>query len=184
VKAESVRANAIRRLSLRPGDYPSFYRTRRRQFTSVPHCFIYVWRYGVQCRGVDDRPGESRFWWDVMACPVSVQERLRGWRCRGCPFSGRPRADSRVPLTRGCIGHNSGCGDFLSPRVSTASGMALQWLGWPHRADGDGGDAADVTAWPRASAEQASIHLRGFHRPLSRVRHSGRTGVGGTVPRS
>jgi hypothetical protein len=179
-----VRANAIRRLSLRPGDCPSFYRTRRRQFTSVPHCFIYVWRYGVQCRGVDDRPGESRFWWDVMACPVSVQERLRGWRCRGCPFSGRPRADSRVPLTRGCTGHNSGCGDFLSPRVSTASGMALQWLGWPHRADGDGGDAADVTAWPRASAEQASIHLRGFHRPLSRVRHSGRTGVGGTVPRS
>jgi hypothetical protein len=25
----------------------------------VPHCFIYVWRYVIQCRGVDDRPGDS-----------------------------------------------------------------------------------------------------------------------------
>jgi hypothetical protein len=30
---------------LRPGDCPSFYRPRRRQFTSVPHRFIYVWRH-------------------------------------------------------------------------------------------------------------------------------------------
>jgi hypothetical protein len=80
--------------------------------------------------------------------------------------------------------HSSGCGDVLSPRVSTAPGMALQWLGWPHRADGDGGVAPDVTAWPRAGAEQASVPLRGFRRPLSRVWRSGRTGVGGTVPRS
>jgi hypothetical protein len=64
-----------------------------------------------------------------MACPVFVQERLQGWRCRGFPFGGRPRADSRVPLVRGRTGHNSGRGDVLSPRVSTASGMALQWLG-------------------------------------------------------
>jgi hypothetical protein len=105
----------------------------------MPHCFIYVWRYGVQCRGVDGRPGESRFWRDVMVCPVSVQERLRGWRCRGCPFGGRPRADLRVPLTRGRTGHSSGCGDVMSPHVSTTPGMVLQWLGWPHRADGDGG---------------------------------------------
>jgi hypothetical protein len=48
----------------------------------VPHCFIYMWRHGVQCHGVDGRPGESFFWRDVMACPVSVQERLRGWLCR------------------------------------------------------------------------------------------------------
>jgi hypothetical protein len=32
-------------------------------------------------------------------------------------------------------------------------GMAPWWRGWPHRADGDGGDAPDVMAWPRASAE-------------------------------
>jgi hypothetical protein len=43
VKAESVRVSAIRRHPpLRPGDCPSFYRLRRRQFTGVPHCFIYV----------------------------------------------------------------------------------------------------------------------------------------------
>jgi hypothetical protein len=156
---------------------------QRGGFTSVPHCFINVWRHGVQCRRVDGRPGESRFWRDVMACPISVQERLRGRRCRGCPFSGRPRADSRVPLTRGHTGHSSGCGDVLSLRVPTSSGMALQWLGWSHRADGDDGDAPDVTTWPRASAEQAFVPLRGFRRPISRVQRSDRTGVGGTVPR-
>jgi hypothetical protein len=43
VKAESMRVSAIRpRPPLRPGDCPSFYRLRRRQFTGVPHCFIYV----------------------------------------------------------------------------------------------------------------------------------------------
>jgi hypothetical protein len=47
VKAESVRVNAIRRPPLRLWDCPSFYRPRRRQFTGVPHCFIYVWRHDV-----------------------------------------------------------------------------------------------------------------------------------------
>jgi hypothetical protein len=51
-------------------------------------------------------------------------------------------------------------------------GMAPWWRGWPHRADGDGGDAPDVTAWPLASAERASNSLRGYRRPLSRVRHA------------
>jgi hypothetical protein len=150
----------------------------------MPHCFIYVWRYGVQCRGVDGRLGESCFWRDIMACPVSVQERLRGWRCRSLPFGVRPRADSRVSLTRARTGHNSGCSDVLSPRVPTASGMALQWLGWPHRADGDGGGVPDVTAWPCASAEQAFVPLQGFRRLLSRVQRPGRMEVGGTVLRS
>jgi hypothetical protein len=166
------------------GDCPSFYRPRRKQFTGVPHWSSYVWRYGAQCRGVDGRPGESRFWHDVVVCPVSVKERLRGWQCRGRPFGVRPHADLRVLLTRGCIGHNSGCGNVLSPCVPTASGMALQWLGWPHRADGDDGGVPDVTAWPRASAEPASAPLRGFRCLLSRARRLGRTGVGGTLPRS
>jgi hypothetical protein len=39
VKAESVRVIAICRSSLRPGNCPSFYRSRREQFTGVPHCF-------------------------------------------------------------------------------------------------------------------------------------------------
>jgi hypothetical protein len=38
--------------------------------------------------------------------------------------------------------------------------MALQWWGWPHRADGDGGDAphwSDVMALSWAGTEQASV---------------------------
>jgi hypothetical protein len=71
-----------------------------------------------------------------MACSVSVQERLRGWRCRGRSFGGCPHADSRVPLTGGRTRHNSGRGDVPSPRASIASGMAMQCPGWCH----DGGD--------------------------------------------
>jgi hypothetical protein len=130
------------------------------------------------------RRGESCFWRDVMACPVSVQERLRGWWCRGRPFGGRPHADSRVPLTGGRTRHSSERGGVLSPHAPTTSVMAMQCPGWSRRADGDDGDAPDVTAWPCASAEQASVPLRGFRHPLSRVRRACRTRVGGTVSRS
>jgi hypothetical protein len=41
VKAESVQVIVVRP-PLRLGDCPSFYRPRRRQFTSVPHYFVYV----------------------------------------------------------------------------------------------------------------------------------------------
>jgi hypothetical protein len=40
--------------------------------------FSYVWRYGVQSRGDDARPGESCSGHDVVACPVLEQGRLRG----------------------------------------------------------------------------------------------------------
>jgi hypothetical protein len=100
VKTECVCVIAIRRPPPpRLGDCPSFYRPRRRQFTIVAHYFAYVWRHGVQCHGVDGRPDESCLWRGVVARPVRAQERLRGgWR-RGCSFEGRPREDSRVPLT-------------------------------------------------------------------------------------
>jgi hypothetical protein len=68
-------------IPLRLGDYPSFYRQRRRQFTGVPHYSSYVWRYGAQCNGVDARLGKSSFRRSVVACPLSAQERLRGWQC-------------------------------------------------------------------------------------------------------
>jgi hypothetical protein len=43
VKAESVQVYTIRRhVPPQLGDCPSFYRPRRRQFTSVPHYFAYV----------------------------------------------------------------------------------------------------------------------------------------------
>jgi hypothetical protein len=98
VRAESEQVSAVRR-PLRLGDCPSFYRPRRRHLTSALHYFVYVWRHVVQCCRVDGYPGESCFWRGVMARPVRVQERLRGWRCRGLLFSNRSCEDSRVPLT-------------------------------------------------------------------------------------
>jgi hypothetical protein len=65
--------------------------------------FPYVRRHGEQCHGADGRPGESRSCWGVMARPVPVQERLRGWRRSGWSSGRRPWADSRVPLTGGSI---------------------------------------------------------------------------------
>jgi hypothetical protein len=143
VKAESVQVSTIRRPPAARG-LPPFYRLRRRRFTGVPHYSSYVWRYGVQCRGVDGRPGESHFWLDVMACSVSVQERLRGWRCRGRSFGGRPRANSRVPLTGGRRAHSSWRGSVLSSCTPTTSEMALQCPEW-RRGDGDGRTGLKVT---------------------------------------
>jgi hypothetical protein len=98
----------------------------------------------VQCCGVDGRPGESCFWQSVVACPVSVQERLRGWRC-GSFFPGRrPYADLRVRLTGGRKVHNSRRGDVLSSRTPTASGVALQFPGW-RRGSGDGRTGPTMT---------------------------------------
>jgi hypothetical protein len=47
----------------------------------MPHYSSYVWRYGAQCNGVDARLGKSSFRRSVVACPLSAQERLRGWQC-------------------------------------------------------------------------------------------------------
>jgi hypothetical protein len=61
--------------------------------------------------------------------------------------------------------HNGGRGDVLSSCTPTTPGVVLQCPGFPHRADGDGGDAHhwfDDTASSRAGARQVSV-------PLSRV---------------
>jgi hypothetical protein len=42
VKAESVRVFLLSIASLWLGDWLSFYRPRRKQFTSMPHYFAYV----------------------------------------------------------------------------------------------------------------------------------------------
>jgi hypothetical protein len=91
----------------------------------------------VHCHEVDDRPGKSCSCWEVVASPVPVQERLRGWWRRGCLFGRRLRAGSRLPLTGGRTRHSSGRGDVLSPCAFTASGMVLQCPEW-HCSGGDG----------------------------------------------
>jgi hypothetical protein len=68
---------------LRLGGCPSFYRPRRGQFDIRAALFLYVLRYGEQCRRVDGRPDESCSSHDVVACPVLEQGRLRGWRRGG-----------------------------------------------------------------------------------------------------
>jgi hypothetical protein len=120
--------------------------------------FSYVWRRGEQCHGADGRPGESCSSRGVVARPVLVQERLRGWRRSGWLSGRRLWADSRVPSTGGpyvaqwrswqrlVLVHSDSIVD-----VVTVPGVALQWRGWPHRVDSDGEDRSrrpDVTAWP------------------------------------
>jgi hypothetical protein len=100
-------------------------------------------------------------------------------------------ADSRVQLTGGRRAHNSRRGGVLSPHIPAASGMALHCLGWRR----DGGDGrtrlvvmkgtrpAGLTSQdsPMQAWNRRPSPLRGFHRPLSRVRHVIHMRVGGTV---
>jgi hypothetical protein len=123
----------------------------------VPHCSSYVWRYGAKYNG-----GFRR---GVVACPVPVQERLRGWRCRGHSFGGRPHANSRVPLTGGRRAHSSWCGCVLSPRTPTASRMAVQCPRW-RRGGGDGLTALKVTEGTRPTSRHGPVQAQS-RRPSS-----------------
>jgi hypothetical protein len=160
----------------------------------VPHSFSYVRRYGVQRHGVDGCPGESCFWQSIMACLVSVQERLRGWRCGIFSSGRRACVSSRVGLTEGQRSHSGGRGDVLSSWTPTAPGMVLQCPGW-WRGSGDGCTrpmAMEDTRLtgltsqrrPVRARDRCPYSFRGFHQPLSRVRRAGCTRVGGTVSQS
>jgi hypothetical protein len=77
-RTESVRLTAVRcSMPLRRGGSPPFYRPRRAIYRHAA-LFCYVLWYGVQCRGVDGRPGESCSSHGVVACPVLEQGQLRG----------------------------------------------------------------------------------------------------------
>jgi hypothetical protein len=99
--------------------------------------FSYVWRRGEQCHGADGRLGESCSSRGVVARPVLVQERLRGWR-RSSWSSGRRRGPVRGCRQRGIRTRQSGGrGDVLSPCTPIASGMSSQCPVW-HCSGGDG----------------------------------------------
>jgi hypothetical protein len=91
----------------------------------------------MQCHGVDNRPGESCSSRGVVERPVLVQERLRGWWCRGWLSGRRPWADSRVPSTGVRMRHSGRHGDILSLCTPKALGMSLQYSAW-HCSGGDG----------------------------------------------
>jgi hypothetical protein len=129
-----------------------------------------------------------------MACPVSVQERLRGWQC-GSFFPGRrPYTDLTVRLTGGRKVHSSRRGGALSSHTPTALGVVLQCPGWL-RGSGDSRTGLMVMEGMRLTGPTSQRRpgraqvgrpspLRGFRRPLSRVRRVGHTSVGSTVSRS
>jgi hypothetical protein len=145
----------------------------------VPHCFIYMWRFGVQCRGVDGCPGESHFRRGVMAHPVRVQGRLRGWRRRGHLLEGCPCEDSGVSLTWSRMGHSGRCGGVVSLHISTASdGRTGPTATEVTSSTGPTSRRSPVRAWSNHASS-----LRGSCSPSWRVRCTGRTGVGGTAPR-
>jgi hypothetical protein len=117
-----------------------------------------------------------------VACPVSVQEQLRGRPCRSFPFGRRPYAGSKVQMTRGRKVHSSRRGGVLSPRTPIASGMALQCPGWC-RGGGDGRTGPMVTEeirltgptsrhCPGRARNRRPSPFRGFRRPPSRVHES------------
>jgi hypothetical protein len=151
-------------------------------------------RYGVQRHVVDGCRGESCFWQSITACPVSVQERLRGWWSGSFSSGRRACASSRVGPTEGRRSHSGGRGDVLSSWTPTPPGMVLQCPGWWRgRGDGRTGPMAmeetrltGLTSRrrPVRARDRCPYPFRGFHHPLSRVRHAGCTRVGGTVSRS
>jgi hypothetical protein len=109
--------------------------------------FSYVWSRGEQCHGADSRPGESCSSRGVVARPMLVQEQLRGgWRS-GWLSGRRSWAGSRVPSTgvpyaaqwwacrRPVLVRSNSVGSVIA-----VPSVALQWRGWPHRADSDGED--------------------------------------------
>jgi hypothetical protein len=124
-------------------------------------------------------------WRSVMACPLSVQEWLRGWRRRSFPFGRRPYADSRVQLMGGRKGHSSRRGGVLSPRTPTTSGMALQCPGW-RRDGGDGCTGSMVTEETHLTgptSRRGPGRARNRRVPLSRVPPSSFEGGGASVVR-
>jgi hypothetical protein len=174
---------------LRLGDCLSFYRPRREQFTCVPH-------YSPTCGGVASSATELTTVRANLA-PVGAS-----WHVL-CLYRNGFEGDSvevgcsvaaRGPA-RGCRQRRSVRGTvegMVTPRpralqqrrdVVAVPGVALQWRGWPHRADSDGEDRSrrpDVTAYPCVVTKKA---FEGSAGPPSRARRVGRTGAGGTVSR-
>jgi hypothetical protein len=115
---------------LRLGDYPSFYRPRREQFTCVPHYFPTcggVASSAMELTAVLENPAPVGASWRVLC---SYRSGFEG----GGIAVGRPAA-VRGPI-RGCrqqgarTRHSGGRGDVLSSCTPTTSGMSSQCLVW------------------------------------------------------
>jgi hypothetical protein len=137
----------------------------------------YVRRRGEQCHGVDDRPGESCSSRGIVARPVLVQERLRGWWCRGWLSDRHPRAGSRASSTEVRTRYSGRHGDVPSPCVPTASGLSLQCPAW-RCSGGDGRTrltATEKTAPAGPTSRRSPVWSREKH---SRVPPAPLRGIG------
>jgi hypothetical protein len=121
-----------------------------------------------------------------VACPVLAQKLLRGRLCGNFLFGLRPYDDSRARLTEGREVHSHGRGNVLSHRVPAAPVMVAQGPGLLH-SGGDVQTGPEVTGEARSTGltsrhrpawvwSRCSSSFRWFCRPISRVRHAGRTG--------
>jgi hypothetical protein len=150
--------------------------------------FSYARRYGVQFRGDDTRPGESRSGHGAVACPVLKQGRLRGWRRSGWPWC--VPAGPRELLTVVRTGYSGRRGGVPSPRAqqrqsscssarrgAAGAGMAAQ--DWQRR--GWRSHQPDVTVWPCRVTRRG---LEGAAGPPSGAWRVSRTKASGTRPRS
>jgi hypothetical protein len=98
----------------------------------------------MQCHGVDDRRGESCSSWGIVARHVLIQERLRGWWCRGWLSGRRPQAGSRASSTEVRTRYSGSHGDVPSPCIPTALEMSSQCPAW-RCSGGDGRTGLTVT---------------------------------------
>jgi hypothetical protein len=175
-KEESVWVIVVRRpVPLWLGDFPSFYRLRREQFTCVPHYFL-------TCGGVSSSATELTA---VLANPASVDASwgiLCSYRSGfegGGVVVGRPAAAAgrfEGAVTGGPVRGTVAVVATSCPRalqqhrdVVTVSGVARQWRGCPHRVDSDGKDRSrrpDVTVWPCIVTEKAFEGAAGPFRGL------------------
>jgi hypothetical protein len=160
------------------GTDSSYYRPREGGLQSCCTVLSYVWWYGVQCRGVVDRPGESRSQQVSWRPPVLPQKRLRGWLRGRLPLES-PSVRRLEGVADGRLeAYSGGDGDVLLSRAPTATGMALQYSGWRH-SGGDGRTGPTVTEETRYTGPisrrrpvrargRRPYHFLGFRCPLSR----------------
>jgi hypothetical protein len=146
-KAESVWVIAVRRpLSPAAGDYPSFYRPRREQFTCVPHYFPTCGRVAssaTEPTAVLANPAPVEASWHVLCLYRSGFE--GGGVAVGRPTAVAGRFESCVngAFVRGTVAVvATSCPRALQQHrdVVTVPGVVPQWRGWPHRVDSDGKD--------------------------------------------
>jgi hypothetical protein len=157
---------AVRRpVSPRLGDCPSFYRSRREQFTCVPHYFptcggMASSAIAMELTAVLANPAPVEASWCVLCSYRSIFEGGGVAVGRSAAIVGRFEGVVDGGPIRGTVAVVvTSCPRTPQQRrdVVIVPGVVRQWQGWPHRVDSDGDDRSrrpDVTTWPCVSTEK------------------------------